>query len=437
MKRFSLMLMLAIMTVSSAVFAGSIDYLSNQSAKQVMTISRGGATDTSADLANYNPAATAFFAPGLYIDFSNQTLFKPYEQTYKFPALAGGANKTVDQSEPTLFLPNLYAVYNAGQVGLGNLAVYMQLGITAGGGTLKWDDGTAGTQGALAPLAGGNPILKQEFEATSVYYGISAGLAYASPDNTVAVSAGARVLIPKREIKLSTAIGAAANSGSADIEYDAVGWAPIIGFSVKPIKDLALSLRYEFETVLYMDYSVSTSGLLAGSLQSALAAKGFSDGKKANSNMPAMLSLGAEYKVNSELTVLLGLNRYYLSKCESFGDDEYNTGYDASIGATYRVMPELLVGCGFSYTGIGVEDKYYENSDNLLFASAMMPLDQLTFGVGGTYTVMPGLDVTLSFLWGHYLSDSWDVDLGTAGKLEVEYKKDVYDVAIGVSYKVF
>ena len=75
MMRFTLMLTLAIMAASSAVFAGSVDYLSNQSAKFIMnpaSVARTGG----ADIAAYNPAGTAFFAPGLYFDVSNQTLIK-------------------------------------------------------------------------------------------------------------------------------------------------------------------------------------------------------------------------------------------------------------------------------------------------------------------------------------------------------------------------
>jgi UPF0716 family protein affecting phage T7 exclusion len=78
-KALMLLLVLATIMVGSAVFAGSIDYLSNQSARYLMTFSRNAATDA-ADIANYNPAGTAFLAPGLTIDFSTQTLFKPYSQ---------------------------------------------------------------------------------------------------------------------------------------------------------------------------------------------------------------------------------------------------------------------------------------------------------------------------------------------------------------------
>jgi hypothetical protein len=66
---------------ASGLFAGSLDYLSNQSARYAMTFSRNAATDA-ADIVAYNPAGTALLPQGLSIDISNQTLIKPYEQEY-------------------------------------------------------------------------------------------------------------------------------------------------------------------------------------------------------------------------------------------------------------------------------------------------------------------------------------------------------------------
>ena len=74
MKKFLLMLTL-IIAAGSTAFAGSLDYLSNQSAKYNMNAASTARTE-GADIAAYNPAGTAFFAPGLYFDISNQTLFK-------------------------------------------------------------------------------------------------------------------------------------------------------------------------------------------------------------------------------------------------------------------------------------------------------------------------------------------------------------------------
>ena len=63
------------------IYAGSIDYLSNQSAEYIRTFSRNASTD--ADAVYYNPAGTALMGEGLFIDISNQIVLKYYNQTAK------------------------------------------------------------------------------------------------------------------------------------------------------------------------------------------------------------------------------------------------------------------------------------------------------------------------------------------------------------------
>jgi len=453
MKKFSLALILAIMMTSSMVFAASIDYLSNQSAKMMLTLSRTAATDNSADLASFNPAATATFAPGLYIDVSSQYLMKLYEQDYTWP---GASKETVKQEEPTNYLPNFYAVYNAGQLGAGKLAGYLQLGIPAGGGTLKWDDGTVGTQNALfgiPALLTGNPLAaqspdSQSVEGTSLYYGIGFGVAYAAKDDIVSVSLGGRVLIGQKNLKLKGGYSPTGSlsglSMSVDFDYSATGFAPIIGFDVKPIENLTFAVRYEFETVMKFKYEENKirdnmGGTFVPQIRSGLANNfGIGDGLEFKHNMPALLSLGVEYKVMPELTVLASPTFYYLSQVQSgndvFNSDWFGTGYDLSIGATYNVMRELKVGLGFTYTEMGVKDAYYESGD--LTGTVQMPLSSFTIGCGGTYSV-ENIDVTLGFFWQHALAQSFDIPTVTGFSAKTEYRKDVISIGVGLGYKVF
>ena len=476
MKKFSLLLTLAIMMVGSTVFAGSIDYLSNQSAKYLTTFHRTASTDASADIANYNPAGTALLAPGLYLDLSSQTLLKYYEtdtsdsraQTgvgvyTKLSALGQGFKDKYEQSEPTLILPNFYAVYNFGQMGPGKLAAYAQLGVSAGGGALKWDDGTAATFGALSGIfktAGGTgAVTDQSFEASSVYYTINAGAAYAFLDDMVSVSVGGKAIIAKRTMKVSGTDGTRSIDGEFD--YDATGYTAVIGLDVKPIKDLTLAARYEMETDLEFDYDQkklnASSALVTTIATSVLGMSGVSDGQKANNNLPAILSLGAEYKVTPELAVMASSNIYFLSQADmgktniknaagtavvavKDTNEYFGTGYEFGLGATYLIMPELKAGLGFMYTESGAKDAYFNNQDTFLNCAGNPPLDSYTIGLGGTYTVIQNLDVTLSGSWTHYLPETYKIgDATTApGQKEIagEYKKDVYNIGLGVGYKM-
>jgi long-chain fatty acid transport protein len=449
----------------TVLFAGSFDYLTNQSARWLFSLSRNASTDA-ADIVNYNPAGTVFLPRGLSLDLSSQTLFKFYkntDSTFK-PGQAGSAlfgapvTNTFEQDHPTPSLPNLYAAYNFGDIGPGKLAVYGQAGVPAGGGDLKWKNGTAGTSFALnglrAQLAslGMNigPLSSQEFTASSVYYGIALGGAYSFLDDLISLSLGARLVIPQRSFSLSASYGPGYNL-SGEYEYSALGVTPIIGFDLRPIKNLTVALRYEAETNLEFEYKEkSVSGSLATAGKGLLASSGISDGKKFHQNLPHTIALGAEYQLNPQFAFSLSGNLYLLSLANlgetysggvKVGDisDYFGVGWEIALGGSYKITDAIKLGLGLMYTESGVKDSYFNDQLTILNASANPPLNSIAFGLGGSYTFNNGLDLILSFLYSHYLPADYSVSQ-YSGPYEVynvsgTYNKDVIEIGIGVGYK--
>lgn len=145
-KRF-LCSLVVIFVCSTAVYAGSIDYLSNQSALWIMNMSRNASTDA-ADINVYNPAGTALMRKGLYVDISSQTAFNDYSQYFTASNPDGSSfSEEYDQKSIVPIIPNAHAVYNFGKLWLGNLAIFTSAGIVGGGGALEWN-GIAGTASA-------------------------------------------------------------------------------------------------------------------------------------------------------------------------------------------------------------------------------------------------------------------------------------------------
>jgi len=454
MKKFSLLLTLAIMMVGSTVFAGSLDYLSNQSAKYCANTASTARTD-GADIVAYNPAGTALMGQGLFIDVSNQTLLKYY--TAKEDAMLADEYK---QSEPTLLLPNVYAVYNFGQMGMGKLAAFAQAGIIGGGGTLKWDDGTVGSnifavskapalQAGVSALVGGVTTFtgyKTALEASSVYYSFGGGVAYSLLEDMISVSAGAKYVMARRTGKVTGTMnfsnpnvgGAFAVTIADEYEYEADGITPVFGFDAKPMKELTIGVRYEMETDLEFEYTqkdkTSTNTLSNATLKSTVESllPDYTD-VKANQNLPQILSLGAEYVVMPELTVGVTGTMYFMSKADLGGYEEaYGTGYEVALGATYKVMEPLKIAASVMYTDQAVKAEYLEDDTELLTTSANPILNSIFMGFGATYTVIPNLDLTCAVSWVHYLPEDVTTDAG----LEINYKKEVYNIAIGASYKM-
>ncbi|MHC6202323.1 OmpP1/FadL family transporter [Breznakiellaceae bacterium SP9] len=448
MKKFTLRLMLSLcfLMAASGLFAGSIDYLSNQSANWQMTPSRNAATDD-ADIANFNPAGTVFLPKGLSLNLSNQFLFKFYhndnETSGTMKNLLGDSNKDLTPKVLTPLLPNLYAVYNFGQLGMGNLAVYLQAGVVAGGGTLEYSDGNAATTFMLGGLSAQllqsgistGPISSQSLEASSIYYNIGLGGAYSFLDDKLSVSLGARMVIARKSFILEASYNPGYNV-TADFEYNAFGVTPIIGFDVRPIKGLTIAARYEIETQLEFEYQENKiSGSLATAGKGLLNNAGIADGKKINYNLPHLIGLGVEYQINDALAVSTSENIYLLSVAD-YGEntgDYFGVGYDIAVGATYKILENLKLGAGINYTESGAKDKYFEDTATLFNASANPALDSVSFGLGATYSFKFGLDATISCLFSHYLPQDYSfstqvfTDSGT-------YEKDVFMMGIGLSY---
>jgi len=365
---------------------------------------------------------------GFFIDVSNQTLFKPYKQDVD--VTIGGTptlSESYKQDTPTWILPNVYLAYNFGQMGMGKLAVFGELGIVAGGGSLEWD-GTAGV------VAAG--FTDTKVKGSSVYYKAGLGASYAFLDDMLSVSAGVRYVYADRSGALDGklrmfSMGNGSYTVDIDSEWDytAKGYTPVFGLDVKPMKELTLAARFEMETKLEFEYEQKKNNVNVTSVADMLN----KDGVKANQNLPQILSLGAEYLVMPELTVGLTGTIYWINKADMEGyEDYFNTGYEVAVGATYKVMNELKVGASVMYTDQGAKDELLESTDNINTVSGNPVLDSWFFGLGATYTVIPNLDLTLALSWVHYLPE----DVTTAGGLDISYKKDIYNIALGASYKM-
>jgi long-chain fatty acid transport protein len=327
-------------------------------------------------------------------------------------------------------------------MGPGLLAAYLQAGIVAGGGNLNYEDGTAGTMAALGNLVAGIGAATSSFEASSIYYGIGLGGAYSFLEDKLSVSLGGRLVIPRRSLTLKADYAggplssAAPGSITAEYEYNALGFTPILGFDVRPVEGLTLALRYEMQTQLEFEYSekeltathatVVTSGVVP-----ILTSAGIADGETFKQNLPHIIGIGVEYKINDAFTASLSGTFYLLSASKMGSYDDYTQalGYDAAFGITYQVIEPLKIGAGVSFTESGIKDSYF--SEEILNASANPPLDSVAFGLGCVYSFNQNFDIGLAFLYSHYEPHDYSV---SGGAISGTYKKDVLNAGIGVGF---
>ena len=446
--KFLLTLLLGFLMTATSLFAGSLDYLSNQSARFMMVPSRNAAIDH-ADIVAYNPAGAALMSPGFHLDFSSQTLLKLYGErvTVTGATLLPAANtsRELEQSTPTPSLPNLYLVYNFGEMGPGKLAAYFEIGVTAGGGDLEWKNGTAGTTFALTAVGIGanSAVTTQTFNATSIYATSGLGVAYSFLDDMISVSLGGRAVYSMRGFELEAGL---ANGAGVQTKYDynALGVTPVLGIDVRPIKGLTLGLRYEHETELEFEYEQKKlTGTLATAGATVLNSAGIVDGKKFKQNLPQIIGIGAEYQVTDKLLASVSGTIYMLSQSNLEGTEDFlSTGWEIGTGIKYNVKPELQFGIGVLYTEAGAKKSYLNSNATMLNASANPLLDSISAGFGGTYAPVElgsDIDFTVAIYYAHYLPENYSVTAPAAqGGYTVagEYKKDVIGLSFGVGYNM-
>jgi long-chain fatty acid transport protein len=420
---------------AAAAYAGSFDYLSNQSAMFSMDTARGAATD-GADIATYNPAGAALMEKGWYFDLSNQTFLKFYSEDED--ALLG---ETYKQHEPTYSLPSFFAVRNFGEVGPGRLAAFFSAGIPAGGGSLKWEDGNKIASQASSSLTGTDLAV----DASSVYYGVGVGAAYSLFDNRLSASAGLRYTMARRSGKISGTMSftnATYGAWTLDVEdeydYTANGFTPIFGIDVRPLEGLTIGIRYEMETPLRFEYDITALSATASNSAFSTVASGVAsaldnDGEKKDQDLPQILGVGAEYRLTPAITLGLSSNFYFLGQADLDGlEDYFGTGVELCGAVSYKASERLGLSGTFMYTKQNVKDSFYEADDELLLASAGPFLDSLFFGAGATYTAAKNLDILGAVAYIDYLKRS----ATTASGLEVSYKKDIVNLCVGLRYKI-
>jgi long-chain fatty acid transport protein len=436
-------LLAALLFVAGNVYAGSIDYLSNQSAEYIRMFSRNAATD-GADIAVYNPAATAFLKKGLYVSLSNQTVFKTYEDDFKFtpdPTWNGNYKST----KPTPILPSLFAIYNGG-----NWAGFFAAGATAGGGGVEYSKGvpTFATlwysiygktlaAGASIPVAaatadgalGGKYVAGSgSLEANSFSPFATIGGSYAIND-MISFSLAGRMVWGLKTYKAKGTYGSRVMQ--LDAEEDAFGIGGIIGLEVKPVKDLVVSGRYETQTIQNWKTKINGGKNFATTTGTPLL---FADGRTHRKDLPAMLGLGVSYSAFDRLTAIVSYDLFFIGQADQKKDtadtiytDGYNDaydkyGYEASIGLDFAVIPNFLkVSAGYMYVYVGGNKKTYNDFD--------FSLNSNTYCLGAKVSPVNYLDLVLGLSNTRYISkkDSSGYD---------SYKKMAYVIALSAEYKM-
>ena len=230
----------------------------------------------------------------------------------------------------------------------------------------------------------------------------------------------------------------------ADVTQTGSGICPVFSVNLSPIENLNIAIKYEMATKLELT-NETKKDLLIGYTATGTPITQFPNGEVFRNDMPAMLSVGAEFNL-SKIKLAAGGN-YYFDKSADYGhkiDDDLNSstptahidnseiidnnGMSLHGGIEYKVSDNWLVSAGYAFANKGVNSLY---QSDLTFANGTH-----TFGFGGAFTLNT-LRINLGGSYTMYLEDEKTVNhfLGTVNMLPKEsYSKSTFVMGVGVEF---
>jgi long-chain fatty acid transport protein len=471
--------------ITGSLFAGGLVTNTNQSAMYTRLQNRNASTEI--DAVYFNPAGLTKLEDGFHLSINNQFIQQTQTIGNSYNYLSGTKPREYVGKVSAPIYPGVYLALNKGR-----FSVSGGFNVIGGGGGAKFDTGLPGFEMPISDLVPGlssqlnqidqaifgatgtDPGFKNIsgysadifFEGSSVYFGYQANVAF-EINEMISAAVGGRLISAKNtysgyiknaEIGAPVAYGGSQAPGDylrfiagvpgmdagtadllngtagyldvatnveADAEMKGLGFTPIISVNISPDDNFNLALRYEFKTKLNLKTTVLDNKDGGIFIQDSVAV----------ADMPAQLSIGANFKPLERL-MLSGSFNYYLDKKVDYdGQEDVEVSQidknfiEFGLGAEYSVNDKLRLSAGWVTTKTGVNSNYqsemgYSTNTN-------------SFGAGIGYRITPMLDLNIGGQYTLYDEDSKDFNhyLGIIPINVTEtYNKETWLIGVGLNF---
>ncbi len=436
--------------LSTGAYAASIDHIQTYTPEYLGNQSQNGMINKSS--VYYNPAGLVHLDNGTYFHIGAQLAVGHEKMDY---------NGKEYKADLLQYIPTL-ALYSVRD----ERTIFWTFGGLGGGGDLEYKDGVAGT--AVVPdllnnLIGGGAKLFQDngssAEGKSLYGQTTLGRAWKVNDKLSMSIAGRAVLGMKKlkgDINVASPI---AEPIHADIDVDRTAWGlgAQIGFNYKATDRLNLAMRYDSRVKLnfkasgnenFATINIPAIGGNLGNVNFSDFYPEYTPGTKTRRDLPAILALGASYKVTDRWTTAISGN-YYFNKDAKMDrvagtvtlknpipgkqnitlkglEPEYDNGWEIALGNEYKLNEKwtLLGSVNYAHTGAKVS-----SYDDIEFA-----LNSVTVGAGLKYAPTDCDEWVFTVCHFFYDQESGHYDKKYAGYgiANPEYDKSI--TAFGLAY---
>jgi long-subunit fatty acid transport protein len=230
-----------------------------------------------------------------------------------------------------------------------------------------------------------------------------------------------------------------------DITQTGTGITPIIGANFTFMEnDLSIGLRYEFKTKLELENEVPSyiedgktyyKGFITGLDDEGNPVYMFPNGAKTNADIPAMLSVGVDYRIADPLKISLSYHTYFDKNTGWAEDDKSvdNNFWEFGGGLEYSINENFLISAGYLRANTGVNQAYQSNLSYSLSTN--------TVAAGGAYKINDMFTVNVGGYYVMYEEKSYDYSYTLLDGLTTipyvdTYTKSTFAVAVGLDIAI-
>ena len=471
MKKFLLIGATALM-VSNSTFAGGVLTNTNQNATFLRNPARNAAI--AIDGVYSNPAGIAFLPEGFHLSVSWQAAFQKRQmdvnnKLFQMNANNQSADRFFEGETNAPVIPSFQAAYVIND----KWSVSAQFAVGGGGGSCEFAEGLPMFEeligGIVAKNGGNSYALNQNLTGEQYFYAFQLGATYKLADN-FSVFGGARGVLANcnytgaiANIKANGMNAAeysalAQQAAAAAQKYAAAGMtaeaaqyqaaavqagtvAALIGdykldcaqsgFGITPIigvdwnlGKLNLAAKYEFRTKIELENESKNSDNLAMLATSVPAVAVYADGAKVRSDIPALLTLGAQYEIADNFRAMAGGVYYWDKDAKGTPIKKGDNTWEANFGLEWDVTDKIMLSCGGQRTQFGFDDA--DMSDTNFFTGCS------SLAIGGAYKFSEKMKLNVGYMHSFYDTHKFTNANGTA--CSYTRKNDAVGVSLDIAF---
>ena len=458
--------------VSNSTFAGGILTNTNQNATFLRNPARNAAI--AIDGVYSNPAGIAFLPQGFHLSVSWQAAFQKRQmdvnnKLFQMNANNQSADRFFEGKTNAPVIPSFQAAYVIND----KWSVSAQFAVGGGGGKCEFEQGLPMFEeligGIVAKNGGNSYALNQNLTGEQYFYAFQLGATYKLADN-FSVFGGARGVLANcnytgaiANIKANGMNAAeysalAQQAAAAAQQYAAAGMtaeaaqyqaaavqagtvAALIGdykldcaqsgFGITPIigvdwnlGKLNLAAKYEFRTKIELENESKNSDNLAMLATSVPAVAVYADGAKVRSDIPAIMTLGAQYEITDNFRAMVGGVYYWDKDAKGTPIKEGKNTWEANFGIEWDVNDKILLSCGAQRTEYGFDD-----TD---MADTNFNTSSYAVAIGGAYKFSEKIKLNVGYMHSFYENHKFTNKNNTT--CDYTRKNDTVGVSLDIAF---